>query len=327
MTRAEDVYMACAVHVPLMAMQDKEANPEFWRAYQARVEEFQEFDPELVVVFGCDHYDNVFLNLSPQFTVGFRAHAVDDCGGTPGPLDVPMDVARACAVHLTEAGFDVATSYDMGVDHGFSSVLGNFMGGDLASRPVIPIYVNALYEPRPTLKRCRQLGETVGEFCRGLGRRVAFLGSGGLSHKTDSIFPQFDTSPDETMRDYIVSGGGQGTLTREEFMDKIQRAMDVRSAELLSGEATTTSVNPEWDAKFLEVFATGDMTRFDAWTDAEVAQEGGSGAGEIRQWIAAASAAGVTEGDVIIDFYTPRSTLAVGVGVAHSSIAATAGVR
>jgi 2,3-dihydroxyphenylpropionate 1,2-dioxygenase len=95
----------------------------------------------------------------------------------------------------------------------------------------------------------------------------------------------------------------------------------------LSGEATTTSVNPEWDAKFLEVFATGDMTRFDAWTDAEVAQEGGSGAGEIRQWIAAASAAGVTEGDVIIDFYTPRSTLAVGVGVAHSSIAATAGVR
>ncbi len=66
----------------------------------------------------------------------------------------------------------------MQVDHGFSGILHAFMGS-LDARPVVPIFVNALCHPRPTFKRCREFGEAVGQFAATLGKRVAFLGSGG----------------------------------------------------------------------------------------------------------------------------------------------------
>ena len=313
-------YLACAVHVPLLTMQEREINHALWDAYDARVEEFRAFDPELVIVFGGDHYDNVFLNLAPQFMVGHRATAVDDVGGRPGPLDVPMDVSRACAEYLVEEGFDVATSYDMGIDHGFSNMLGLFLG-KLDSRPVLPIYVNALTEPRPTLRRCRQIGEAVGNFARGLDKRVAFLGSGGLSHHTEKYFPQFTTAPDDTLRDYIVSGGTKGSITRNSFMQKIKDDMDVLSAELVSGARKVPWINPDWDRNFLETFTAGDLTKFDSWTDGDIIDNGGSGASEIRQWVAAASAAQAAgAGNIVVDYYSSETPLAVGVGVVHSRL-------
>lgn len=317
---SESAYLACAVHVPLLTMQEKDVNRELWDAYEARIEEFQRFDPELVVVFGGDHYDNVFLNLAPQFMVGHRAWAVDDCGGRPGPLDVPMDISEACANYLVGEGFDIATSYDMGVDHGFSNILGLFLG-ELNSRPVLPIHVNALAAPRPTLRRCRQLGEAVGNFARGLGKRVAFLGSGGLSHNTDAIFPQYATAPSETMRDYIVSGGARGTLTRDAFMQKIKDDMDTLSADLVSGAHKVPWINHEWDEQFLATFASGDLTEFDSWSDEQIVAVAGGGASEVRQWVTAAAAARTAgAGDIVVDYYSAQTTLAVGVGVAHSRL-------
>ena len=318
MTASSAAYLACVVHVPVFTIQGREQNKELWSAYDARIAEFQAFDPELVFVFGGDHYDNVFLNLIPQFMIGHRAHAIDDCGGTPGVLDVPTQISRPLANHLVEAGFDIATSYDMGMDHGFSNVLGNFLG-QLDSRPVVPIYINAIADPRPTMRRCRELGEAIGAFAAGLGKRVAFLGSGGLSHETDFIFPQYDTASDDTMRDYIVSGGTAGTLSRQAFVDKIQTDMDGLSGQLISGEFKAPWINKDWDEKFLTTFGSADLSQFDSWTDRQILDEGGAGAGEIRNWVAAAAAAAVAGADErVIDYYSAESTTAVGVGVAHS---------
>ncbi|HEV2637342.1 MAG TPA: hypothetical protein VGX23_19475 [Actinocrinis sp.] len=313
-------YLACVVHVPLLKLQGRSENTDLWKAYDARVAEFEAFDPDLVFVFGGDHYDNIFLNLAPQFMIGHRARAIDDCGGYPGPLDVPTEVTKACADYLVEAGFDLATSYDMNVDHGFSNVLGNFLGR-LDAKPVIPIHVNALAKPRPTLRRCRELGEAVGTFAAGLGKKAAFLGSGGMSHQTDSIFPQFDTAPDDTVRDYIVSGGSRGTVTREAFITRIKEEMDVLSGQLVSGELIVPWINAEWDRRFLDAFATGDLSVFDTWTDQEISAAAGDGAGEVRQWVAAAAAAQAAgAGERIVDYYSPDTTLAVGAAVAHSRI-------
>jgi 2,3-dihydroxyphenylpropionate 1,2-dioxygenase len=318
MAMSGSAYLACVVHVPLLSMQERAVNMEMWQAYDARVAEFHQFDPELVIVFGGDHYDNVFLNLSPQFMIGHQAWAVDDCGGRPGRLDVPLDISRACAKYLVEAGFDIATSYDMGVDHGFSNVLGNFLG-ELDAKPVLPIFVNALADPRPTLRRCRQIGEAVGMFARRLGKRVAFLGSGGLSHNTDAIFPQFETAPNETMRDYIVSGGTRGEITRDAFIQKIKDDMDVLSAGLVNGTHKVPWISQEWDQKFLTTFVSGDLMQFDSWTDKDILENGGGGASEVRQWIAAAAAATAAgAGQPVLDYYSATTTLAVGVGVAHS---------
>ena len=55
------------------------------------------YDPELVVVFGPDHYNGFFYELMPQFCIGMAATSIGDFGCSPGPLDVPRDIAEGLA--------------------------------------------------------------------------------------------------------------------------------------------------------------------------------------------------------------------------------------
>ena len=312
-------YVACAPHVPLLSIQAKEHSAGLWHAYEARIAEYEAFDPELTIVFGGNHYQGVHLNLAPTFIVGQIAEAVDDCGGMPGRLDVPMDRSLALAEALVQDGFDIATSYAMVVDHGFSNVLGNFLRGDLGARLVIPIHINSLTFPRPTFRRCRELGEAVGRWAATLGKRVAFLGSGGLSHQTDSIFPQYEQAPNEAMRDYMVHGGAKGPLDQKVFNDNMVPAMTELSDSLVSGAFVAPWINPDWDRDFLRMFASGDLAALDRWTDAGVLEQAGYGGGEIRMWIAAAAAGQAVGADPIrVDYYSDKDPLAVGTAVAHA---------
>lgn len=312
-----EAYFACVPHVPLLAMQDRSVNAKFWDAYEDRIGELRAFGPDLVVVFGGDHYDGMHLKLMPAIVVGQIATGLSDCGGYAGPVNVPRDVAYACAEALIEDGFDIATSYAMEVDHGFTNVIHNFFGS-LDAQQVLPIHINSLCDPKPTFKRCRELGAAVGRFAAGLGKRVAFLGSGGLSHQTDFIFPQYDTAPNEAVRDYIVHGGAKGAISREKWLGDISSAMDGANALLLRDEFPGLLINREWDLGVLEILRSGDLSKFDAWRCADVTEVAGYGGGEIRQWIAAAAAAqamGVRE--VSVDYYSDETKLAVGVGVIH----------
>lgn len=314
-------YVACVPHVPLLSMQERAVNPAFWDAYEDRIAELKAFDPDLVVVFGGDHYDGMHLKLMPTFVIGHIATGLGDCGGYTGQLDVPLDIATACSSFLVAQGFDIATSYAMEVDHGFTNVIHNFLGA-LDAKPVLPVHINSMCDPKPTFKRCRELGEAVGRFAATLGKRVAFLGSGGLSHQTDFIFPQYGTAPNETVRDYIVHGGAPGQITRDKWMADIQGAMGVLNGQLLANEFEAPWINRAWDESVLEVVASGDLKRFDAWECQEVTRAAGYGGGEIRQWIAAlaaAQAAGVQQ--IGVDYYSDKTKLVVGAGVAHGSTA------
>lgn len=316
-------YLACAPHVPLLSIQDKGHSADLWRAYEARIAEFDAFDPELTVVFGGNHYQGVHLNLAPTFIVGQIAEAIDDCGGLPGKLDIPMDLSIQLADVLVQEDFDIATSYAMVLDHGFSNVLGNFLHGDLGARPVIPVHINSLTYPRATFRRCRQLGEAVGRWAATLGKRVAFLGSGGLSHQTDSIFPQYENAPDEAMRDYMVNGGAKGPIDQKVFDGAIRPAMSELSHALAGGAPIDTGINPEWDKDFLNAFASGDLTAFDNWTDEDVLARAGYGGGEVRMWVAAAAAGQAAGANAIsVDYYSDKDPLAVGAAVAHSPVVA-----
>ncbi|PKA68157.1 2,3-dihydroxyphenylpropionate 1,2-dioxygenase [Pseudomonas baetica] len=312
-------YVACVPHVPLLAIQERAANPEMWAVYESRIAELRAFDPDLVVVFGGDHYDGLHLKLMPTFVVGQVATGLSDCGGFSGPLDVPGDIAYACAQTLIDEGFDIATSYAMEVDHGFTNVIHNFLG-ELDAKPVLPIHINALCDPKPSFKRCRELGEAMGRFAATLGKRVAFLASGGLSHQTDSIFPQYTTAPTSIIRDFIVHGGTKGELTRDKWMGDIHAAMAGLNGDLLEGRFQAPWINKAWDKQFLEVITSGDLKQFDSWVCSDVTEAAGYGGGEIRQWIAAVAAAqvmGVSQ--VTEDYYSEETKLAVGVGIIHGA--------
>jgi 2,3-dihydroxyphenylpropionate 1,2-dioxygenase len=316
---ADHVYVACVPHTPLVRLQDDQRGPSnaFWTAYDARVAEFATFDPELVIIFGSDHYSNLHLNLMPSFLIGHGAHAIDDCGGFPGKLDVPSPLSVALSNHLVAENFDIATSYAMKVDHGFSSALSYFLHNDLAARPVIPIFINAVAEPRPSLRRCRELGEAIGAWAAQLGKRVAFIGSGGLSHFTGRMFPQFHSAPTDEVRHYIVHGGSDQGIPDEKWHGNISVMCRATSDRMVDGDLEST-VSQAWDLRFLDAFGTADMTCLDDWDDADIVREGGEGASEIRMWIAAVAAGQAAGGGVLsVDYYSGETSLGVGAAVAH----------
>lgn len=313
-------YLACAPHLPFITIQRRELNRPFWAAYEARAAELRAFDPELVVVFGSDHYEGQPLKSMPTFMVGCAAQAIDDRGGFPGRLDVPEDLARDCAAHLVREEFDVAISYAMTVDHGFSNVL-HYMLGAVGARPVVPIFVNALSHPRPSLRRCRLLGAAVGRYAAGLGKRVAFLGSGGLSHETGDIFPQLHDVRDAQLREFLIHGQAAGGLDPATWRAQLNAGLAEVNTLLEQRTPGVGQVRREWDEEFLRTLVSSDdLAEFDAWEDAEVLRAGGNGAGEVREWIAAcaaARAAGV--GPLSIDYYEAGTCIGVAAVVVHAT--------
>jgi 2,3-dihydroxyphenylpropionate 1,2-dioxygenase len=275
-----------------------------------------------VIVFGSDHYEGQHLRCMPTFLVGHAARAIADDGGFPGTLDVPESLARACATHLVREDFDVAVSYSMTVDHGFSSVLHHTLGA-IDARPVIPIFVNALSEPRPSLRRCRMLGAAVGRFAAGLGKRVAFLGSGGLSHETGDIFPQLHETQDPALREFLIHGGTAGPITREKWRTNLHAGLAEVNKLLEQRVPGVGQIRKAWDEEFLRILtASPDMHAFDAWEDADLLKNAGNGAGEIRSWIAALAAAHAagTSG-VTVDHYEAGTCIGVAAVVVHSTSA------
>ena len=310
-------YLGCVPHVPFTVLQDRALNAPFWAAYGAQAERIAALDPDLVIAFGSDHYSGMHLAMMPSFAVGMAAEAVADDGGFPGKLDVPADLAYACAAHVVEAGIDIATSHAMEVDHGFSAPLNHYFGS-IAAKPVIPVFINALAEPRPTFRRCRMLGEAVGDWAARTGLKVAIIGTGGLSHETGEVFPQFREVQDLRTREYLLHGGRTGDLSRDQWLSDLHDGLQVVNGLLLEHTPGVGEVRPEWDAEFIRLFTGGDMTVFDGWSDAEVLAAGGNGAGEVRMWIAAAAAAGrMGVSDITVDYFSHELPMGVCAVVVH----------
>ena len=86
-------------HSPLLELSEPpaELTADVETAFAAARKFIAEYDPELVVVFGPDHYNGFFYELMPQFCIGLAATSIGDFGSTPGPLDVPRDIAQGLA--------------------------------------------------------------------------------------------------------------------------------------------------------------------------------------------------------------------------------------
>lgn len=317
-SRATRAYAVCMPHLPFMTIQARERNAPFWEACDARAAELRAFDPELVFVFGSDHYEGQHMAGMPTFALGLAAEAIDDRGGFPGKLRVPQDVAGACAEYLVREEFDLVTSWAMRVDHGFSAATHHLLGA-IDARPVIPVFINALCEPRPTFRRCRRLGEAIGRFAATLGKRCAFIGSGGLSHETGDIFPQVREVQDAALRDYLIHGGRVGAITREQWRTNLNAGLTEVNKLLEQRTPGVGEIRPAWDEDFLRRLTSGPLAYFDAWDDAQVLRTGGNGAGEVRAWIAALAAGEVAgAGEVRLDHYEAGTCIGVAAAVVHA---------
>lgn len=268
-----------------------------------------DFDPELVVNFGPDHYNGFFYDLMPPFCLGYRAHGTGDYDSFAGDLDVPTDLAEDLAQFVVDHGIDLAISRRMEVDHGAVQPMEILHDGNAAARPVLPIFVNSVARPFVPVARVRAFGQAVGEYFAGLDKRVLFLGSGGLSH--DPPVPQWATATD-AQRDFLTAGRHPTPEARA-----ARQANTIETArKFAAGEADIMDLNPEWDRAFLDVCRSGRVEDFDRYTADDMDAAAGHSSHEVRTWVAAYSALRAC-GDyrVTYEFYKPIREYIAGFAV------------
>ncbi|GAA0466832.1 3-carboxyethylcatechol 2,3-dioxygenase [Streptomyces olivaceiscleroticus] len=278
-----ELALCCMSHTPLLRTADPGASVA-QRVDEALgdAREFVEaFDPDLVVVFGPDHYQGFRYELMPPFCVGASATAIGDYGTSAGELDVPQAVADDLIAHLLAADLDVAMSEKMVLDHGITQPL-DILFGSSAAKPVIPVFINSVAEPLGPLRRIRRLGAAVGEYVAGLDQKVLLLGSGGLSH--DVPIPRLRESPPDVAA-YLVSK--RRTPAEQQAREE---AIYQAGQDFARGESTLMPLNPDLDKRILQHFEEGDLSQFDEMSVEWLGGQGGSSIHEVRSWIAAHAA-------------------------------------
>lgn len=298
-------------HSPLFGYNDPpaEVKSEVDAAFAAARGFVKEYDPTLVVSFAPDHYNGFFHDLMPPFCIGYAAEGVGDYGTTEGPLSVPTETAEQLAEWVAERDLDIAISRKMEIDHGAIQPLEILFGG-IDTVPTIPVFVNGVAKPFTRMGRVRSLGEAIGSFLATLtDERVLVVGSGGLSH--DPPVPQWATAT-EAQRALLLNGRHPTAAARDARQERVIQT----GRDFAAGTATIQDLAPEWDQALMKVLASGDLSPIDAMTPAQMAEEAGNSAHEVRTWVAAfaaLTAAGPYR--VGYEYYRPIKEYIAGFGV------------
>ena len=315
--------MVCASHSPLLHCYDSEPRDfgKLQEAFRSTRQFIEDFDPQLVIAFGSDHFNGFFLNLMPAFCIGTAATATADIGGYPGELDVPSDVAIAAVESARQDGVDVSVSYQMTVDHAFSQTIHEMLGA-LTNKPVIPVFINCITPPYVPFHRTRMLGEVLGRFAVGLDRRVLFLGSGGMSHHPTRYYPEPGQGEPRVAAWQLTGGTSPESFTRAEWLERLDIMHHEGAKMITRGERTAKHMrlNEASDREFLDHLVTGDLEAFDSWDAPTLIERGGIGSMELHAWIAAASAHRACGGkDPQLDIYTHAPELGIAAGIVHAA--------
>ncbi len=314
--------LVCASHSPLLYCYDKA--PADWDAICAGFDKARafvdDFAPDLVFVFGADHFNGFFLNLMPAFCVGMAAKATGDIGGFSGTLNVPAETAMHCIDHLRTHDIDVAASYDMTIDHAFSQTLHKMTGG-LDACPTIPVFINAITRPFVPFRRTRLLGEQIGTFAKSLGKKVLFLASGGMSHHPTRYYPAYGSGEQDVTAWQLSGGKLPASLTHAQWLQRLETMHHEGAVMITRGERTAADMrlNASSDKRFLDVLLSGELAQFDHWHPDELVAEGGIGSMELQTWIAATSAHLACGGrSPELDVYTIAPEIGIACGIVHA---------
>lgn len=251
----------CVSHGPgMMRDRDRRQGLEFRRGLERIRDVVADFDPELVVLFGTDHWRGFPQNV-PAVAVMTATAGLGDLGSPEGAYRVPEERALEAASGLLQRGVDCAVIRAGQVDHGFGQTAADVLGG-VDRYPVLPIFLNCALPPLMRPQRAALIGRELGALTRDAGR-VLYLASGGLSHDPPSLAPAA-YGKSESERRQLHAAGAQAAVAR---------------------------VRPDLDERFLSALAN----RSDEWVaglEQWYLPEAGSGGHEVRTWLACWGAAG-----------------------------------
>jgi aromatic ring-opening dioxygenase catalytic subunit (LigB family) len=144
--------------------------------------------PDILVVVSPDHWVNFFINNLPAICIGIGG----EHDGPPEPFMqkvYPHETLKGHAAfgrHLIQTAldndFEPALSYRLRLDHGTCIPL--WRAGVDPELPLVPILVNDLEAPMPSIRRCLSWGHLLRRAVESFPEplRVAVLATGGLSH-------------------------------------------------------------------------------------------------------------------------------------------------
>jgi hypothetical protein len=260
--------------------------------------------PDALLIFGDDQSELFLFDNLPAFGIytgsDFQAperRSQPEPLGRTGVGGVHIDArVQGCPPLATEIleglmdrGFDLAFSAEMperarGMGHAFMRP-GYYLTPGYPL-PVVPFFINCYYAPQPRATRCLEVGRAVREVIEGssFDMNVVVIGSGGLWHTPGSDNSYLDEDFDHTILDAMTAGDGRAAA---KFFDEQARPGQVGTG--------------------------GDARGLDGGTHMRGGV--GGGAGEWRNWMAAA---GVADGQRahVLD-YVPIYASPLGAGFAY----------
>ncbi len=226
-------------HVPAIGMAIAKGlqNDPYWKpffdGFPAIHKWLERERPDIVVAFSNDHGLNFFLDKLPTFAIGAAPEYRSEDEGWGIPVSHAAKGIPELSWHLINAAvendFDITMCQEMLIDHALTIPLSlMWPGGDWPVR-IVPIGINTVQHPLPSVRRCLELGRTIGRAIETFpsDAKVLILGTGGLSHQLDGeragfINKEFDklcmdnlvTDPDVLTRfsvhDVVREAGSQG---------------------------------------------------------------------------------------------------------------------
>lgn len=236
---AELAGVFAASHAPLLARDwerfDDALKAKVTSAYRQLGARLNAARADIIVEIAPDHWSNFFINNLPNVCIGIGATHL----GPPEPFmkpfgheTLPGDAAFAQYLLATalESGFEPSVSHQMKLDHGFSIPLWRM---DLAPLPrIVPIVINSLEPPMPTIKRCFAWGTLIADAIAAYpgNERIAVLASGGLSHSIgEPTMGTIDELFDAGCIEAFQTGGEPAVLA---YLDRTLASAGNGSAEI-----------------------------------------------------------------------------------------------
>jgi hypothetical protein len=258
--------------------------------------------PDVLLIFGDDQLEQFNFTNSPALGIFLgeefegRSKSVSHFPRKAGEKTIDKRVrakghpllGKQLMTGLVSKGFDLAFSMELpnqerGLGHAFLHpayyLTPNY---DI---PILPFFVNCYYAPQPTGKRCYELGRAVREVIdhSSSDLKVAVVGSGGLWHTPGVPDAYLDEEFDWTILDFVETGDAHQMA---HYFDSLAWPYPSAAREALEKLSGGTGM-------------CGGV---------------GSGVGETRNWIVAASVTDGVKGTVVD--YIPVYASPCGMGFA-----------
>jgi hypothetical protein len=220
-------------------------------SFKVMHDRLHEWDPDVVMVIGDDQVENFRQDNLPPFCLytgaevsAFPFHKPsgkvnlwDGAPETELTFGCPKEFSQAMRNHLIRNSFDIASSSSLkGWDYGLAhAIINPLMFLDPDGRfPLLPLFVNCYgeeagpdYPPRPTPKRCYELGQGIRRFLDTRDEKIAVVASSSWSHSFLAHKFQCREIDVETDRRYLEwVRTGQGSKFSQVDPDDLQQSGD-----------------------------------------------------------------------------------------------------